>query len=109
MVMQAKIIGVHPFEAPQPVHLIELFVEGDVKEFDFGEITQELVGQPRTNWQVPWDERLLEESDGKARYAFFFHYLDLTKQLLTLFGPLQLPQPTKAPVYLDDFEYESPS
>jgi len=108
MATSAKITGVHPVEAEEPVHLIELLVEGDVGDFDIGNVTQEAVGQPKMNWQAPYDDRLLEECDGKARYAFFFHYLDLKKPLLTSAGALSLPEPTKAPARLEDIEYESP-
>ncbi len=108
MTTQAKIIGVHPVEAEEPVHLIELLVEGDVDEFEIGELTQEVAGQPKMNWQAPYDDRLLEELQGKVRYAFFFHYLDLKKPLLASSGLLTLPKPTKAPAHLQDIVYESP-
>jgi hypothetical protein len=108
MTTQATIIGIHPVEADEPVHLIELLVEGDVDGFDIGEVTQETVGQPKMNWQVPYDDRLREESEGKSRYVFFFHYLDLMAPLLTPAGSLPLPRPTKIPAHLRDIEYESP-
>jgi hypothetical protein len=31
----------------------------------------------------PSDGRVLEETDGRNRYAFFFHYLDFRKPLIT--------------------------
>jgi hypothetical protein len=105
---QARIIGVHPIEGDEPVHLIELLVERNAEDFDIGEVTQEAAGQPKTNGQAPYDDRLVEESDGKARYVFFFHYLDLQKPLLTPSGPLRLPKPTMASAHLQDIEYESP-
>ena len=77
-------------------------------DFDFGEVTQEVDGQPKMNWQVSYDERVIEESEGNARYAFFFHYLDLKKPLLTSSGSITLPEPTKAPAHLKSFVYESP-
>ena len=108
MAIQASIIGVHPIEAGEPVHIIELLVEGDVDAVDIGEVTQVVAGQPKSNWQAPYDERMLEESPGKIRYAFFFHYLDFQKPLLTPAGSLALPKPTKQPEHLKDFEYEPP-
>lgn len=108
MATQAKIVGAHPIDADEPVHLIELLVEGDIGTFDIGEVTQEVVGQPKANWQAPYDERVLEESDGKIRYAFFFHYLNFKKPLLTPAGSLPVPKPTKQPAHLMDIEYESP-
>jgi len=104
----ARIIGVHPIEAQEPTHLIELLVEGDVDEFDIGTVTQEIVGQPKMNWQAPYDDRLIETSEGRARFAFFFHYLELDKPLLTSLGLLTLPKPTKAPAHLENILYESP-
>jgi hypothetical protein len=108
MTTQATIIGVHPVEANEPVHLIELLVEGDADTFDIGEVTQEVADQPKSNWQAPYDERVVGESDGKIRYAFFFHYVDFKKPLLTPAGSLPLPQPTKPPAHLKDIEYELP-
>jgi hypothetical protein len=69
---------------------------------------QEVAGQPKSNWQVPYDERMLEESDGRIRYAFFFHYLDLKKPLVTPAGSLPLPMPTHQPAHLKGINYESP-
>ncbi len=108
MTTQVKIVGVHPIEADEPVHLIELLVEGDIMEFDIDEVTQEVTDQPQRNWQAPYDHHLLEESERKVRYAFFFHYLDFGKPLLSSAGSLPLPKPTTVPAHLQDFEYESP-
>src|SRR3569832_600394 len=108
MAIQAKILGVHPVDADAPVHLIELVIDGDVGEFDIGEVTQEVADQPKSNWQAPYDERVLEKSKTTTRYAFFFHYLDFTKPLLTPAGSAPVPKPTKAPAHLKDIDYESP-
>ena len=108
MAGRVRILGVHPVEADEPVHLIELVVEGNVQDFDIGEVTQEVAGEPRDNWQVPYDERLLEETDGKVRYAFFFHYLDLDQPLVTPIGDARLPKPTDVPQHLEGIEYDAP-
>lgn len=108
MTAQIRILGVHPVEADEPVHLIERVVEGNVEDFDIGEVTQEVAGESRDNWQVPYDERLLEESEGKMRYAFFFHYLDLQQPLMTPIGSARLPKPTDVPQHLEEFGYEPP-
>jgi hypothetical protein len=108
MATHAKVIGVHAVEADEPVHLIELLVEGAVDCFDIGEVTQETPGQPKSNWQAPYDDRILEESKQSLRIAFFFHYLDFERPLLTPAGPLSVPPATKAPVHLIDITYESP-
>ena len=106
--MLAKIIGVHAIEADEPVHLVELLVENNDDMFDIGSITQEVAGQPTMNWQVPYDERLLEDSNSKTRYAFFFHHLDINKPLLFGTNELELPAATKRPSHLQDIEYETP-
>lgn len=108
MAAQVKIIGIHPVAADERVHLIELLIEGDVGDFDIGEVTQEVADQPKSNWQSPYDERVLEESTQRARCAFFFHYLDFNKPLLTPAASLPLSKPTKAPARLRDIEYEWP-
>src|SRR3954471_13442817 len=100
--MQFHIRGVHPVEAAEPCHLIEAELpDGD--DFDWGQVTQEDATQPRHNWQVPYDERPLD--DDHRRWAFFFHYLDLSKRLLTPAGPIQLPAPTPRPDHLKGIEY----
>ena len=46
-----RIIGVHPIEASEPCHLIEVkFLQPN--EIDWSEFTQELPDQDRENWQV---------------------------------------------------------
>lgn len=109
--MPAKltVVGVHPVKsADEPCHLVELLVEGADDELDFGKVTQEVKGQPRDNWQVPYDEQTLKEGDGKCRYAFFFHYLDLKNPLQTPLGPVKLPTPTDTPKHLKKINYEAP-
>ena len=97
--------GVHEVDAPEPCHLIEAEL-ADGTNFDWGAFTQEVAGEPQSNWQVPWDERPLD--DDKHHWAFFFHYLDLSKPLLTPSGPVTLPAPSGLPEHLASIEYESP-
>lgn len=122
--MKIEIIGVYPVRARQPCHLVELWVRELIGRLPVAEFTQEIQGKSQANWQVPWDERVLTESgsgqegkrfprhieadQGDVRLAFFFHYLDLSKPLLTPAGPLQLPEATKMPSRLKFFKYESP-
>ncbi len=108
MTTRAKVVGVHPLNAEEPVYLIEILVEGHPEDFDIDKVTQEDHSQPRANWQVAYDERVLEQTEEKARLAFFFHYLNVHKPLLTSLGPLHLPEPTKAPAYLKVIVYEPP-
>lgn len=106
---QAQVAGVHPISAPEPCHLIEMVIYGyDKSGFDFGGVTQKDPGRPRSNWQVAYDEQLLEQTEDKARWAFFFHYLDLTKPLLTPMGEVNLPGQTPMPPHLAPIKYEEP-
>jgi hypothetical protein len=104
MASRARVIGIHRVPADQPVHLVELEVEGDAADFDLGEVTQEVPGQPKSNWQAAYDEREV----GDNRFAFFFHYLDTAKPLLSPVGPLTLPPESPIPKHLQGIEYEQP-
>jgi hypothetical protein len=121
--MKVEIIGVYPVEAPEPCHLIEAWFRNIAGELDFGDMMQELPDHPKSNWQVLWDEHILNatgsggdlapfpnpiNSVGDIRVAFFFHYLDFSKPLLTPAGPIDLPKPQPRPDRLTFIEYESP-
>jgi hypothetical protein len=121
--MNFDIIGVYPVGAPEPCYLIELWVRGLDGAFDLPQITQAILDQPESYWQVPYDTKFLNE-DGTAligeqflytitgkgdfRIAFFFHYLDFSKPLLSSAGPLKLPEPSERPSRIQFFEYEPP-
>ena len=115
--MRIRLIGVHPVAAEELCHLIELTVlDGEPVEA-IESITQEIAGQPRADWQVPYDEAYLtadgerveqDRSEPTARVAFFFHYLDPNLPLLTAAGPLSLPRPSPRPARLDFMQYEPP-
>lgn len=104
----ARIIGVYPVDAPEPCHLCEIEIRADAPEIDFGELTQPIPGQDRSNWQVPYDERLISRGVDSKVFVFFFHYLDLDEPLQSPFGPLRLAQPTDLPSRLQFVKYESP-
>jgi hypothetical protein len=101
---QTRIVGIHRVVADEPVHLIELEVDAEAINLEFGEITQPETGQPRSNWQVAYDLQRL----GKNRYIFFFHYLDLSRPLVSPAGPLILPPESPLPDHLKSIEYEQP-
>jgi hypothetical protein len=88
------------------LYLIEVWIEGPVDNFDWSQITQEIAGEPRENWQVPYDEQQLDDSG--HRWAFFFHFLDLQKPLLTKGGPIKLPTPKELPAHLKSIKYDAP-
>ena len=121
-----EVVGVYPVEASEPVHLIELLIKECVGKISISEITQEVPGQPQSNWQVPYEEKILngdgtsiksnpffgEDSEedwlGDVRLAFFFHYLDQNKPLKTPFGEVLLPGESAKPERLNYMEYEQP-
>jgi len=100
------ITGLHKVDAPEPCHLVEARLDPPDDDFDWGLVTQEEPGQPKDNWQVPWDERPLDETG--ERWTFFFHYLDPNRDLLTPDGTVALPQPSPLPDHLKEIEYEEP-
>ncbi len=107
--LRVKVVGVYLVEATEPVHLVEILIEGgDADALDVGEVTQEMADTPRMNWQAPYDDRVISEADGKVRVVFFFHYLDLDRPLTTPTGSLALPAPKKMPPRLQDIVYEAP-
>jgi hypothetical protein len=103
-----EILGVYPILAPVPCHLIEIVLAKPDGELDFRAFTQEIPGQPRANWQVAWDERILSRTPDRIHAVFFLHYLDFERPLLTPFGPVRIPVPSALPTYLDDIQYEPP-
>jgi hypothetical protein len=122
--MSVKIIGVYPVqESEEPCHLIELLLKNYTGPVSMVDFTQRVPAQPKANWQVPYDEYLLNESGdaGKPvpfphpiqvideqRIAFFFHYLELTDPLQTPFGDVSLPMPSPYPHRLTFIKYQTP-
>jgi hypothetical protein len=92
------VIGVYKVDNESDVNLIEMVINDNPTNVDIVEITQEIDGAHRMEWQSPWDEKYLNEngdkiigdyldipSDGNlTRLVFFFHYLDFEKPLLTV-------------------------
>lgn len=60
----------------------------------------------RDNWQVPWDEQLIDSARGI--WAFFLHCVNHNHPLRTSFGDLTLPVPTPLPPHLATKQYEHP-
>jgi hypothetical protein len=108
MSTNVSIVGVYPVEGDEPVHLIEIRLQGNESDFDFADITQEDRALPRENWQAAYDEQLVADSNGEKTFVFFFHYLDFDKPLLTSYGAVRLPPPTETPSHLRGIEYTPP-
>jgi hypothetical protein len=121
-----EVVGVYPVDAPEPCHLVELVVRGSDGRFDVGSFTQPDEHRPKSDWQVPYAEKLLDSSgedvawdfwdglghdrlwEGDVRLVFFFHHLDLDSPLVTPFGEVTIPSPTPRPGRLAVVEYEEP-
>ena len=88
------------------LYLIEVALEPDDAEIDWGQVTQPVAGLSRSSWQSVWDEQPLE-GEGN-RWAFFLHDVDLNQPLRTPVGDLRLPQPTPTPKHLKDVVYQDP-
>jgi hypothetical protein len=104
MAIGARVVGIHRIAANEPVHLVELEVQDSADDFDLGMITQEVEGLAPSDWQTVYDERKI----GENRFAFFFHYLDTTKPLLSAAGPLPLPPESPVPGHLQGIAYDQP-
>jgi hypothetical protein len=119
-----RVLGVHPVEDVDGCYLIEAVVSDATSQPDFGLVTQPRDGHDRPDWQVAYDERLLD-SEGRslqadlfvtriddwpseARVAFFFHDLDVGRPLSTPFGEVTLPSPSDRPTRLAVVAYEAP-
>jgi hypothetical protein len=121
-----EVVGVHPLDTPEPCYLVELIVRASDARFDLGAFTQRDEHRPRSEWQVPYAEKLLDGSgeavawdlwdgpggdplwEGDVRLVFFFHHLDPGSPLVTPFGEVLLPRPTPRPRRLAEVEYEEP-
>ena len=104
-----EVRGVHPIEASEPVHLVDVAIAGEFDEVDWASITQPDPACEPDNWQVPYDEQELPRlADGRARGVFFFHYLDLMKPLQVGSTLLTMPAPTPVPSDLAAVNYEEP-
>lgn len=99
-------MGYTLINAPEPCYLFEVQLDPPNLEYLWGEVTQEVSGQPTENWQVPYDEQPLDESGN--RWAFFFHYLNSNQPLITPEGTITIPEPTSIPEHLTGIEYEAP-
>ena len=100
-----KVLRVHLVDAHDPCHLIEVEFDTD-NDIDWESITQPSEGDPALDWQVPWDEQRVIGHEN--RWAFFFHFLDLTQPLQSKDGPVDLPGITPLPSHLSYITYEKP-
>ena len=124
MTNEIDLIGVYEVDGQKDVHLIELVIKTNHENIDVGEFTQAQDGIDKMSWQTPWDEKFLNK-DGTiitgdwmdsptdtsdfTRFAFFLHFIDFDKPLLTQFGEMELSNPEKIPSRISSIiKYEKP-
>jgi hypothetical protein len=121
---QIELIGVYEVDGQKDVCLIELGIKTNHKNVDIGAFTQAQDGIDRMSWQTPWDEKFLSEDGTRitgdwmdsptdtsdfTRLAFFLHFMDFQKPLLTQYGEMDLSNPEKIPNRLSlIIEYAKP-
>lgn len=113
---EVKLIGVYNVPNMPEVKLVELLVHTSPENFDIGSISQEIKGLDRMSWQTAYDEKYIdiEGNEIKAnktapfRLLFFFHYLDVSKPLITQYGYTKLSITGPMPQKLADWVTYSP-
>ena len=95
--------------------LIEAIIRNRDERFDVGHFSQRVEDVPRANWQVAWAEAFLTidgmslaverrkdpPATGDLRLAFFIHFWDSRKPLLSSYGDIRCPKPTPMPERLE--------
>ena len=88
------------------LYLIELRLDPPNADVDWSQFTQSRIDQSEAYWQVPYDERRVDEPTG--RWVFFMHFVDLSQPLQTPAGPRTFPRPSPCPSHLAHVRYEAP-
>jgi hypothetical protein len=121
---RADLIGCYSI-GRDPWRLVELRLSDVPAPFDLAKIVLPVPDQPASNWQVPWDERILD-SDGETQLAnhevierrpdllagnvrLCFFLCAVSDELLrTPFGSLSLTPVSVLPDRLRSIEFEEP-
>lgn len=118
----AELIGIYKIEGVDSVNLIEIIIKEEINEFDPSELTQEIRGQDKLDWQTAYNEKYLNTNGTKIigddierpknlvsfRVVFFFHFLDVSKPLISQYGLMDLIEIEELPERLKKLiEYES--
>lgn len=111
----SELVGIYKIEGADSVNLIELLFEEEINDFNPGEITQEIRNQDKLNWQTAYDVKYLNLSGTKLigddfnkpkellsfRVVFFFHYLDISKPMISQYGQINLTKVKELPERLE--------
>jgi hypothetical protein len=106
--MRINIVGNYRI-GNEPWRLIEFHASGLHGALDFDSFTLPVPGEPQSNWQVPWDERILSEDalSGDV-HACFFLFVENDGPLQTPAGPIVLPPVSDCPAHLRFVQFEEP-
>lgn len=111
---QERQLRAHCKRQLESVVLIEVVVKNRDDKFQIYDFTQELEGRPRDGWQAPWEEAYLAHDgeslkyerwselppDKDLRIAFYLHYYQPAKPLLTSYGERNCPPVEAMPTRL---------
>lgn len=115
--ISGELLGVYKVERDEDVFLLECLINCSPQNVDMMSFTQKIAGVPKSSWQVPYEEKYLNETgdsviggmfDGKkssgetTRVCFYMFSLYFDKPLLTPFGTIDLPEPADMPQRLYD-------
>lgn len=107
----SQLIGIYKIDGVDCANLVEIIFEEEICDFDCGEITQEIRNQDKLDWQTAYDEKYLNPDGTKIigddfdqpkelvsfRIVFFFHYLDISKPLISQYGLINLTEIKELP------------
>ena len=113
-----QLVGVYPVDTVDPVHLVEVIVTDPFDDVDWASFTQDPLdivtadgdGTEETENEsgAHLPQPVEDLGSGQTRVVFFFHGLDVSRPLLSPFGPLLLPAPTNRPGRLAAIGYGPP-
>ena len=106
-----SIIGVYSIPETDDVKLIEIVIDRSPSSVEVDKFTQLDKSIPKSSWQTAYDEHYLNENGTEVigrfgefptdilftRLAFFLHFVDFDKPLLSQFGELWLPLESPIP------------
>ena len=107
----ASIIGVYPVKKHPEVKVIEMTLDCPPSQVDISKFIHPIDNFPKSSWQVPYDEKYLNENGTESiggfcdvpadipytRLVFFLHFVNLAKPLLSPFGRLKFPEESPMP------------
>ena len=115
--MNCELLGVYKVKNDNDALLLEFSVDCSPSDVNLMNFTQKVPCEKKSNWQVPYNEKYLNDTGDKViggmfegpklsgkttRVCFYMFDLDLNKPLLTPFGDIKLSNPISMPKRLLD-------